>query len=141
MAPPPPVTEEEDDEVEERPWPPRMKMKLAPYAMYCVFSGAGPRGHMLGCAYAGLHCALQFARFLSLSPVAEVAALWGPVLRVLQCLCYTATALIMWVFIRHHMNVDGVYVVEFDPPPQLAAPATTTVVEQLPPPPPEMDMC
>ncbi|CAN6338162.1 unnamed protein product [Urochloa humidicola] len=120
-----------------------MKMKLAPYAMYCVFSGAGPWGNAIGAAYTGLHFALYFARFLSVSPVPEVAALWGPIHFAIQCLCYTATALVMCVFIRKYMAVDGVYRVEFDPPPQLLAgeaPAAVEV-EQLPPPPPEMDMC
>ncbi|CAN6203422.1 unnamed protein product [Urochloa humidicola] len=128
--------------------PPRIKMKLAPYAMYCVFfSGAGPRrgGNALGAAYAGLHFALYLVRFLTVSPVAEVAAFWAPVHFAIQCACYAATALVICAFIRWHMAVDGVYRVEFVPPPELmdaAEPAPATAVEQqLPPPPPEMDMC
>jgi hypothetical protein len=141
MAPPRPEVEEEEDGVVERPWPPHIKMKMGPYAMYCVFSGAGPRGQMLGCAYLGLHFALYVARFFLLSSGAEAAAFWGAVSRVLQWLCCVATALIMVVFIRHYMDVDGDYVVKYDPPAEMAAPATTTVVEQLPPPPHGMDMC
>ncbi|CAN6231766.1 unnamed protein product [Urochloa humidicola] len=122
-------------------------MKLAPYAMHCVFNGAGPRGHALGAAYTGLHFALYFVRILSLSPAAGGAAFWGPVHTVLQCICCAATALVMVVFIRWYMAADGVYHVEIHPTPQLlaffeaptAAPATSA--EQLPPPPPEMDMC
>ncbi|KAG2632763.1 hypothetical protein PVAP13_2NG123503 [Panicum virgatum] len=119
-------------------------MKLAPYAMYCVF-GAGPAGEKLGCAYVALHCALYTARALALSPVAERAAFWSPVHAALQCLCYAATVLVACAFIRWYMAVDGVYVVEFDPPPQLlavGAAAAPAAVEQPPsPPPPAMDMC
>jgi len=136
------VEEEVDLEVE-RPWPPPIRMKLAPYAMYCVF-GAGPAGEKLGCAYVALHFALYAARALALSPVAERAAFWSPVHAALQCLCYAATALVACAFIRWYMAVDGVYVVEFDPPPQLlaVAPAAAPAAEQpSSPPPPAMDMC
>jgi len=137
------VEEEVDLEVE-RPWPPPIRMKLAPYAMYCVF-GAGPAGEKLGCAYVALHFALYTARALALSPVAERAAFWSPVHAALQCLCYAATALVACAFIRWYMAVDGVYVVEFDPPPELlaAGSSTTPPAEEQPPspPPPAMDMC
>ena len=136
------VEEEVDLEVE-RPWPPPIRMKLAPYAMYCVF-GAGPAGEKLGCAYVALHFALYTARALALSPVAERAAFWSPVHAALQCLCYAATVLVACAFIRWYMAVDGVYVVEFDPPPQLlaVAPAAAPAAEQpSSPPPPAMDMC
>ncbi|CAO2168851.1 unnamed protein product [Urochloa humidicola] len=143
-----PLPEEEDDEdvallikvLERRRHPLQMKMKLAPYAMYCVFSGAGSRGHALGAAYMGLY----FVRILFLSSVAEVAAFWGSIHTAVQCICYATTALVICVFIRWYMAVDGVYHVEFIPPPQLmaamGAPAALEV-EQLPLPPPEMDMC
>ena len=137
------VVEEEEVEVE-RPWPPPIRMKLAPYAMYRVFS-AGPAGEKLGCAYVALHFALYAARALALSPVAERAAFWSPVHAALQCLCYAATALVACAFIRWYMAVDGVYVVEFDPPPELLAAGSSTTPpaeEQSPsPPPPAMDMC
>ena len=143
------VAAEEEEEVEveaeaERPWPPPIRMKLAPYAMYRVFS-AGPAGEKLGCAYVALHFALYAARALALSPVAERAAFWSPVHAALQCLCYAATALVACAFIRWYMAVDGVYVVEFDPPPELlaAGSSTTPPAEEQPPspPPPAMDMC
>jgi len=132
------VEEEVDLEVE-RPWPPPIRMKLAPYAMYCVF-GAGPAGEKLGCAYVALHFALYTARALALSPVAERAAFWSPVHAALQCLCYAATVLVACAFIRWYMAVDGVYVVEFDPPPQLLA-AAPAAEQPSSPPPPAMDMC
>ncbi|CAN6333156.1 unnamed protein product [Urochloa humidicola] len=149
-----PLPEEEDEaeaellrqieQVEERRRrPPQLKMKLAPYAMYCVFDGAGPRGHALGAAYTGLHVALYLVRILSLSPAA--AAFWGPVHTALQCICCAATALVMFAFIRWYMAADGVYHVEIAPTPQLLAAldleVPATAVDQLPPPPPEMDMC
>ncbi|OEL16639.1 hypothetical protein BAE44_0022343 [Dichanthelium oligosanthes] len=134
---PPPV----EDEEEERPWPPPMRMKLAPYAMYRVFGGMGPAGDKLGAAYVGLHFALYAIRALSLSPVAERALFWAPVHLAVQSLCFAATALILVAFIRWYMAVDGVYVVEYEPPPQQPPRAAAIVVEQLPPPPPEMDMC
>ena len=138
------VVEEEEEEVEveaeaERPWPPPIRMKLAPYAMYRVF-GAGPAGEKLGCAYVALHFALYAARALALSPVAQRAAFWSPVHAALQCLCYAATALVACAFIRWYMAVDGVYVVEFDPPPQLLA-AAPAAEQPSSPPPPAMDMC
>ncbi|PAN10383.1 hypothetical protein PAHAL_2G090700 [Panicum hallii] len=135
------AAEVEEEVEEERPWPPPMRMKLAPYAMYRVF-GAGPAGEKLGCAYVALHFALYAARALALSPVAERAAFWSPVHAALQCLCYAATALVACAFIRWYMAVDGVYVVEFDPPPQLLAERAAAEAEQPPsPPPPAMDMC
>ncbi|PUZ69154.1 hypothetical protein GQ55_2G086500 [Panicum hallii var. hallii] len=139
------AAEVEEEVEEERPWPPPMRMKLAPYAMYRVF-GAGPAGEKLGCAYVALHFVLYAARALALSPFAERAAFWSPVHAVLQCLCYAATALVACAFIRWYMAVDGVYVVEFDPPPQLlaegAAAEAEVEAEQPPsPPPPAMDMC
>jgi len=106
--------------------------------------GAGPAGEKLGCAYVALHFALYTARARALSPVAERAAFWSPVHAALQCLCYAATVLVACAFIRWYMAVDGVYVVEFDPPPQLlaVAPAAAPAAEQpSSPPPPAMDMC
>ncbi|KAG2632762.1 hypothetical protein PVAP13_2NG123500 [Panicum virgatum] len=131
--------EEEVDLEGERPWSPPIRMKLAPYAMYCVF-GAGPAGEKLGRAYVALHFALYTARALALSPVAERAAFWSPVHAALQCLCYAATVLVACAFIRWYMAVDGVYVVEFDPPPQLLA-AAPAAQQPSSPPPPAMDMC
>lgn len=68
-----------------------------------------------------------------------------PVHAALQCLCYAATALVACAFIRWYMAVDGVYVVEFDPPPELlAVGAVAAAAEQVQPPsppPPAMDMC
>ncbi|CAN6180514.1 unnamed protein product [Urochloa humidicola] len=156
-----PLPEEEEDEHEaellrqiqeverRRRRPPQLKMKLAPYAMYSVFDGAGTRGHALGAAYTGLHFALYFVRILSLSPAAgsAAAAFWGSVHTVLQCICCAATALVMVAFIRWYMAADGVYHVEIHPTPQLLAvleaptAALATSAEQLPPPPPEMGMC
>ncbi|CAL5076392.1 unnamed protein product [Urochloa decumbens] len=134
LLPLPEVEETDEDgalllELEERRRrPPQIKMKLAPYAMYCVFNGAGPRGQALGAAYTGLHFVLYFVRFLAVSPVPEVAAFWGPIHTAVQCLCYATTAVVMCAFIRWYMAVDGVYHVEFDPQ-MLEPPAAATVVE------------
>ena len=128
---PPAVVEDE-----ERPWPP-MKMKLFPYAMYCVFGGMGRTGENLLCAYVGIHYLNIIVNLLSFYTDGEQARFWTLVSRVVQSLCYASTWLIACVFIRYYMRVDGVYHVTIDPPQQHRAPAA----EQLPPPPPEMDMC
>ncbi|CAL5076394.1 unnamed protein product [Urochloa decumbens] len=156
LLPLPEVEENDEDEallleLEERRRrrrPPQIKMKLAPYAMYCVFSGgtssdSSPYRTLALCAYTGIHFVLYFVRFLFLSPVPEVAALWGPIHFAIQCICCAATTLVMCAFIRWYMAVDGVYHVEFVPPPEMlaAAEAPAAVQQLLPPPPPEMDMC
>ena len=131
--PPSPPAVAED---EERPWPP-MKMKLFPYAMYCVFGGMGRTGENLLCAYLGIHYLNIIVNLLSFYTDGEQARFWTLASRVVQSLCYASTWLIICVFIRYYMRVDGEYHVTFDPPQQHRAPAA----EQLPPPPPEMDMC
>ena len=135
--PPAPPAVAED---EERPWPP-MKMKLFPYAMYCMFGGMGRTGENLLCAYLGIHYLNIIVNLLSFYTDGEQARFWTLVSRVVQSLCYASTWLIACVFIRYYMRVDGEYHVTFDPPQQHLAPAAAAKAEQLPPPPPEMDMC
>ncbi|KAF8711601.1 hypothetical protein HU200_029052 [Digitaria exilis] len=73
------VVEDEEEEVElVRPVLPPMKMKLGTYAMYRVFTGLGPLGEKLGCAYVGLHFALYAVRVLSLAPVPGRDLVWPP---------------------------------------------------------------
>jgi hypothetical protein len=118
-----------------------MKMKLFPYAMYCVFGGMGRTGENLLCAYVGIHYLNVIVNLLSFYTDGEQARFWTLVSRVVQSLCYASTLLIACVFIRYYMRVDGEYHVTFDPPQQHLAPAVAAEAEQLPPPPPEMDMC
>uniref|UniRef100_A0A0A9BDE2 Uncharacterized protein n=1 Tax=Arundo donax TaxID=35708 RepID=A0A0A9BDE2_ARUDO len=97
----------------------------------------GRKGDIVGGAYLGLIVVGYVVKFLSLSPDADRARFWGSVCSVVMALFCVATAAIIGIFIRDYMNVDGVYVVKYDPP-QPAAPAAA---EQIPPPPPEMDIC
>lgn len=140
MASPPPPAPPAAAEDEERPWPPPMKMKLGPYAMYCVFEGLGPAATPAAAAYLAMHIVMYAVRFLSYSPVAERARFWGLVHTAVASVCWTATALILCVFVRKYMDVDGVYVLKELDPSQQPPPAASEQI-QLPPPPPEMDMC
>jgi len=126
---PPAVVEDE-----ERPWPP-MKMKLFPYAMYCVFGGMG---RTWGMAMVGLHIVICIVKVLSFTTDPEEARFWIPIFRVWVYLCIAATVVMTCVCIVYYMPVYGVYAVRYDPPPQQPAAAAAV---QLPPPPPEMDMC
>ena len=117
-----------------------MKMKLAPYAMYRVFGGMGPAGTVLSAAYLGIHVLLYVVQFLSFSAVPERARFWATVRTFVASTCIAANVLIIAIFIRYYMDVDGVYVIrQFDPSQQQDAEAAAS--ELLPPPPPEMDMC
>ncbi|KAJ1270685.1 hypothetical protein BS78_06G070700 [Paspalum vaginatum] len=103
----------------------------------------GPVGDdVLAAAYVGIHVLLYAVQFLSLSAVPEWARFWAPIQTVVAAMCVAANALIIGVFIRNYMDLDGLYVIrELDPSKKKKKQQPAEATELLPPPPPEMDMC